>query len=78
VSVEPNGVLKVEGTRVMLIDKQEQKVMFTGLVRPQDITPKNAVDSWRVADAQLAYSSEGDMGKTKRGILSKIIGIIWP
>jgi flagellar L-ring protein precursor FlgH len=78
ISVEPNGVLKVEGTRVMLIDKQEQKVTFTGLVRPQDVTPKNAVDSWRVADAQLAYSSEGSMGKPKRGILSKIVGIIWP
>lgn len=78
VSIEPNGVLKVEGTRVMLIDKQEQKVTFTGLVRPQDITSKNGVDSWRVADAQLAYSSTGDMGKPKRGILSKIVGIIWP
>jgi flagellar L-ring protein precursor FlgH len=78
VAVEPNGVLGIEGTRTILLDKQEQQVTVTGFVRPQDVTPRNVVDSWRVADAKLAYASSGNMGKPKQGILAKIIGIIWP
>ncbi|MGH7507082.1 MAG: flagellar basal body L-ring protein FlgH, partial [Longimicrobiales bacterium] len=78
VGIAPNGVLKVEGTRTILIDEQEQKVTLTGLVRPQDVTSRNVVDSWRVADASLAYASTGDLGKPKKGILSRILGIIWP
>lgn len=77
-AIEPNGVLRIEGTRTILLDKQEQQVTVTGFVRPQDVTPSNVVDSWRVADAKLAYASNGNMGKPKQGILAKIIGIIWP
>jgi flagellar L-ring protein precursor FlgH len=78
VAVEPNGVLSIQGTRTILLDKQEQEVTVTGFVRPQDVTSRNVVDSWRVADAKLAYASNGSMGKPKQGILAKIIGIIWP
>src|SRR5690606_4820086 len=51
VNIEPNGVLAIEGTRTIMLDKQEQQVTVTGFVRPQDVTPRNVVDSWRVADA---------------------------
>ena len=78
IDVEPSGVLKIEGSRTILLDKQDQQVTVTGFVRPQDVTPRNVVDSWRVADARLAYASNGSMGKPKQGILAKIIGIIWP
>jgi len=78
IGVEPNGVLGIEGSRTILLDEQEQQVTVTGFVRPQDVTTRNVVDSWRVADAKLAYASEGSMGKPKQGILAKIIGIIWP
>ena len=71
-------MLRIEGTRTILLDEQEQLVTVTGFVRPQDVTPRNVVDSWRVADAKLAYASNGDMGKPRQGILAKIIGIIWP
>lgn len=78
IEIEPSGVMKIEGTRTILLDKQDQQVTVTGFVRPQDVTPRNVVDSWRVADAKLAYASNGSMGKPKQGILAKIIGIIWP
>jgi flagellar L-ring protein precursor FlgH len=78
VEIAPNGVLRVEGTRTIVIDEQEQQVTLTGFVRPQDVAPRNVVDSWRVADASLTYASEGDLGKPKQGILAKILGIIWP
>jgi flagellar L-ring protein precursor FlgH len=78
IEIEPSGVLKIEGTRTLLLDGQEQQVTLTGFLRPQDVSTTNLVDSWRVADANFAYSSTGDLGKPKQSILSRIIGIIWP
>lgn len=77
VSIE-NGVLKVEGTKALTIDKHEQTLSLSGLVRPQDVTRNNVVDSWRLGDARIAYVSNGEMGKPKRSILGRIVDVIWP
>jgi flagellar L-ring protein FlgH len=76
--IEPNGALRVEGKRAIKIDGHEQALTITGLVRPQDLSYENVVDSWRLSDLQLAYASSPALGKPKAGILGKIVGIIWP
>ena len=43
-----------------------------------DISITNMVESNRVADAQLGYLSPGPLGKPKQGIISKILGGLWP
>ena len=72
------GMLKIEGTRTLKLDKNEQSVMLSGFARPEDISPRNIIESWRLADATLGYSSKGDLGKPKKGILGRILGILWP
>ncbi len=74
----PNGTLQVKGRRVVDVDKAKQDVTLAGWVRAQDVTPQNVVESSRIADAQLTYVSPGPLGKPKQGILSRVIGIIWP
>ncbi len=78
VAVGPNGLLQVKGTKSINVDKAAQDIVFTGWIRPQDISSANMVESNRVADAQLLYSSPGALGKPKQGLLSKALGIIWP
>jgi flagellar L-ring protein FlgH len=78
VSIEEGGLLKVEGSRTIKLDKNEQKVTITGFVRAQDISARNFVESWRLANAELAYESKGDLANPKQGILTKILGILWP
>lgn len=78
VEVDPSGLLRLQGSRSLHIDKAIQKVTLAGYVRPQDITARNFVESWRLADAELIYESSGDLGKPKRSILSRIIGVLWP
>lgn len=78
VAVEAGGVLRVEGTKELLIDKQQQLLRVAGLVRPNDITARNVVESWRLADASISYASKGDLGKPRRSIFGRIIGILWP
>lgn len=71
-------LLKVQGSRTLRIDKAEQKLTITGYVRAQDISHRNLVESWRLADAELLYESKGDLGNPKKGIIGRIIGMLWP
>ena len=73
-----SGLLQVKGTKLVNVDKNQQEVTFTGWVRPQDISAQNAVESWRVADAQLVYTAKGGLGKPKGGILGRVLGMVWP
>lgn len=76
--VDPSGVMHVEGKKVMRIDRNEQTVLVSGLVRPEDVTPQNVVDSFRLADAHIETVPDKKLGDPKKGILSKIAGMLWP
>lgn len=76
VGIEANGVLRVEGERMLRIDGRDQELVVRGLVRPDDVQPSNIVFSNRIADAEIEYSGSGI--KPKRGIISRILGIFWP
>lgn len=78
VATGPNGLLQVRGTKLVDIDKQKQDVAFSGWVRAQDISVTNFVESSRVADAQITYASPGSLGKPRQGLVSKILGVVWP
>ena len=77
-AVAPNGLLQLKGTKNIDVDKSGQNIVFTGWVRPQDVSMSNIVESNRVADAQLGYVSPGPLGKPAQGIVSKILGGLWP
>ena len=78
VAIDSNGLLRIRGTKIIDVDKSKQDIVFTGWVRAQDISAQNMVESYRVADAELGYASPGSLGKPKQGILTKILGSIWP
>ncbi len=78
VAVGPNGLLQVKGTKNIDVDKAMQAIEFTGWIRAQDISTSNMVESSRVADAQIGYASPGPLGKPKQGMVTKILGALWP
>ncbi len=78
VAVGPNGLLQLKGTKKIDIDKALQDIVFTGWVRAQDVSTSNVIESSRVADAQLGYTSPGPLGKPKQGIITKVLGAFWP
>jgi flagellar L-ring protein FlgH len=78
VAMGPNGLLQVKGTKKIDVDKAMQDIVFTGWVRAQDVSVSNVIESSRVADVQLGYASPGPLGKPKQGIVSKVLGIVWP
>lgn len=78
VSVGANGLLEVKGTKNINVDKSGQDVTLSGWVRAQDISLSNTVESARLADASIGYTSAGPLGKPKQGIISKVLGMVWP
>lgn len=76
--IEPDGSLRVEGARTLRIDDHEQEVRLTGWVRPADVSARNVVESWRIANASIEYRSTGQLGTPRAGFLSRLIGWLWP
>jgi flagellar L-ring protein FlgH len=76
ISVEDGGLLRVEGKKVVNIDKTSEELVLRGLIRPHDVTSANMVESWRIGEAELVYSSKSP--SSRGGILGRILGAIWP
>ena len=78
VEIGPDGMLRLEGSKVVEIDGNSERLSLAGWARPQDVGRSNLIDSWRVADAALLYSSDSDIAKPKGGIIGRMFGWIWP
>lgn len=78
VAVDKNGQIQVKGSKIVDVDKNKQTLNFTGWIRPQDVAPDNTVLSERVADASLTYQLSGDIGKTRGGLVGRILNVFWP
>jgi flagellar L-ring protein precursor FlgH len=56
-----------------MVNKEEQKIVVSGTVRPEDIARDNTVLSTYVADARISYQGDGVVGdKQKQGLLTRI------
>lgn len=54
-----NGNLLVRGQKWIQINQGREYVRIQGVVRPVDIGPNNQVSSYKVADANISYGSQG-------------------
>lgn len=77
VELLPNGIARIEGIRKLMIDDHEQEVTVRGVIRTQDVTTANTIDSWRIADAELLYDSNEALGSDD-SIWSKLFNLILP
>lgn len=75
----PNGDLFVEGTKVVMINYEEQHLYISGVIRPSDIAPDNSVDSRLIADARVEFTGRGDIDdQVERGWLTKFLDAVSP
>lgn len=61
-----NGELRIGGEQLLLINREQQKVILAGRVRPQDISDGNVVLSTRIADARITYLGEGEVSERQQ------------
>lgn len=74
--IEPSGVIRIEGSKVLTVDGRNQEITVAGLVRPEDISPTNTIASARIADATISY--KGKKIGPKTGLIGKLVGALWP
>ena len=80
VDVLPNGNLLVRGEKKVELNRGEEHIRMSGIVRPADVSPANTVASTRVADAHITYSGTGEVADSNvSGWLSRFFNsVIWP
>lgn len=71
-----NGHLLIEGRRAIVVNDETQTLAFSGVVRPEDVTPDNTILSTQVADAEVTILGEGILAEKQRpGILQRLFDI---
>ena len=74
-----NGNLVVRGEKQLSLTEGSEIVQVSGIVRPEDISPNNIVQSRRLANANISYRGTGDMAKaTTPGWGTSFLLKIWP
>ncbi len=61
-----DGTLAVEGAQSLIINGEDQKILLSGLVRPEDISSDNSLWSHRIANARVEFSGKGVVSESQR------------
>jgi flagellar L-ring protein precursor FlgH len=76
--VLPNGDLVLEGAREILINRDRQILVLTGVVRPIDVGPGNVVLSTTIAQLRVQYYGNGLMRDSlSPGFLIRVLNKIF-
>jgi flagellar L-ring protein FlgH len=59
VDVLPNGMLVVQATRQLTFSQQTQLIRLRGLIRPEDVSAQNQVQSTAMTDLELEVTGTG-------------------
>jgi flagellar L-ring protein FlgH len=77
--VYPNGTMLVKGEKLITLNRGDERVQFSGIVRAVDINPDNRIASTSVADAHIRYVGKGDIARaSKQGWLQRFFSMISP
>ena len=78
--VLPNGNLMIRGEKWLTLNSGDEYIRLTGVIRPQDISSGNTIQSNKVANARIQYSGTGAFAEAQeQGWLSRFFnGSWWP
>ena len=78
-AVYPNGTMLVRGEKLLTLNRGDERVQFSGIVRTADISADNRVPSTRVANARILYTGKGEIARASRqGWLQRFFSVISP
>ncbi len=74
-----NGNLVIEGKRFLMVNEEEQYIVISGVVRPDDVSDDNIVSSQHIADARIVYTGQGVINdKMRPGWMTRVLDWVWP
>lgn len=77
VEVGPGGLARIEGVKRLQIDEHQQEVTLRGWIRAADLSTENTIESWRIANPEIHYGSNGEL-RSSGGIWSWIVDHLVP
>lgn len=79
IRVLENGNLVIEGRRQVTVNAEDQFIVISGTIRPDDITTDNLVASQYISDAKILYTGKGIVNdKLRPGWLTRVVDWVWP
>ena len=60
-SVLENGLIRIKGSRKIVVNDEEQMITIKGLVRTSDISSDNTVYSYNISEAEIIFQSDGQI-----------------
>jgi len=79
VSVMANGNLVLRGEKQLALTEGSEIIQVSGIIRPEDVSAVNTVQSRRLANAQISYRGSGDLASTaKAGWGTSVLMKLWP
>nr|WP_156405355.1 flagellar basal body L-ring protein FlgH [Sphingomonas sp. Root710] len=77
--IYPNGTMLVRGEKLLTLNRGDENIAITGIIRAADIGPDNRVASTRVADARITYSGKGEIARgSRQGWLNRFFSMLSP
>ena len=79
IEVQANGNLVVRGEKQLSLSEGGEVIQVAGVIRPDDVSAINTVQSRRLADAQISYRAVGDLANaTRAGWGTSLLYKLWP
>lgn len=79
VEVLPSGILRIEGEKILAVNNDDEVMIISGLVRPEDVNSNNEVDSGKVANMRIDYTGTGSVSDAQTGgWLGNLVRRYWP
>lgn len=78
--IMPNGNLLIRGEKWMTLNRGDEYIRISGILRKEDVTLQNTVSSTKLANARITYSGTGDLANSqKMGWMSRFFNSdYWP
>ncbi len=78
-AIYPNGTMLVRGEKQLTLNRGDEHIQISGLVRVVDIGADNRIASTRVANAHIFFTGKGDVARASRqGWLQRFFSKISP
>jgi len=59
VEVLPNGDMRVEAEKLVKINKEDERLSVSGIVRSRDVSPENAVATTAIGELKVSLNGKG-------------------